>query len=168
MFSFLFAAKFASCQTTPTEQVGRAFDSVATILRSICLFICFQATIFSVFLATWSFITLLVGPLVKLRSERFVAILGNSVLIAGFVLSAFANNTLHLAISIGLLIGPSFGLININVLLIVNTWFEKKAGLAISVMLTFNCIGKMLVPQMVKFLMIKFTVEQVTFSAMKF
>ena len=28
MFSFLFAAKFASCQTTPTEQVGGASDIV--------------------------------------------------------------------------------------------------------------------------------------------
>ena len=97
-----------------------------------------------------------------------MAILGNSVLIAGFICSAFSTNTLHLGISIGILIGPAFGLINVNVLLIVNTWFEKKAGLAISVMLTFNCIGKMLVPQLVKFLMIKFTVEQVTFLAMKF
>ena len=92
----------------------------------------FQATIFSVFLALWSITTLLVGPLVKLKSERFVAILGNSVLIAGFICSAFSTNTLHLAISIGILIGPAFGLINVNVLLIINTWFEKKAGLAIS------------------------------------
>ena len=125
----------------------------------------FQASIFSVFLATWSITTLLVGPLVKLRSERFVAILGNSVLIAGFILAAFATNTLHLVISIGILIGPSFGLINVNVLLIINTWFEKKAGLAISVMLTFNCLGKMAVPQLVKILMLKFTVEQVLFYA---
>ena len=94
-----------------------------------------------------------------------MAILGNSVLIAGFICSAFSTNTLHLGISIGILIGPAFGLINVNVLLIVNTWFEKKAGLAISAMLTFNCIGKMAVPQLVKFLMLKFTVEQVTFHA---
>ena len=94
-----------------------------------------------------------------------MAILGNSVLIAGFILAAFATNTLHLVISIGILIGPSFGLINVNVLLIINTWFEKKAGLAISVMLTFNCLGKMAVPQLVKFLMLKFTVEQVLFYA---
>ena len=94
-----------------------------------------------------------------------MAILGNSVLIAGFILAAFATNTLHLVISIGILIGPSFGLINVNVLLIINTWFEKKAGLAISVMLTFNCLGKMAVPQLVKILMLKFTVEQVLFYA---
>ena len=32
-----------------------------------------------------------------------------------------------LGTSIGLLIGSAFGLINVNVLLIINTWFEKKA-----------------------------------------
>ena len=90
-----------------------------------------------------------------------MSILGNSILIAGFILSAFSTNTLHLVFSIGILIGPSFGLININILLIINTWFEKKAGLATSVMLTVNCLGKMAVPQLVKFLMLKFTVEQV-------
>merc|ERR1719234_2505307 len=139
MYGFLFEPKFASCKTSPTE----------------------QATFFSVFLALWSITTLLVGPLIKLKSERFVAILGNSLLIAGFIASAFSTNTLHLGISIGLLIGSAFGLINVNVLLIINTWFEKKAGLAISVMLTFNCLGKMAVPQLVKFLMLKFTVQQV-------
>merc|ERR1711971_526671 len=82
MFGFLFEPKFASCKTTPTE----------------------QASIFSVFLATWSITTLLVGPLVALKSERFVAILGNSVLIAGFIASAFSTSTLHL----GLLIGTAF------------------------------------------------------------
>ena len=33
--------------------------------------------------------------------------------------------------------------------------------MAISVMLTFNCLGKMAVPQLVKFLMLKFNVQQV-------
>ena len=37
MFSFLFAAKFASCQTTPTEQVGRAFDIMSTSKGSFTL-----------------------------------------------------------------------------------------------------------------------------------
>ena len=117
------------------------------------------------FLTTWSIATLLVGPLAELRSERFVAIFGNVILIFGLILSAFASTTFHLVVdSIGLLIGPAFGLINVNVLLTVNTWFHKRAGLAISVMLTINCLGKMAVPQLVKLLLLKFTVEQVGFE----
>ena len=169
MFGFLFAPKFLSCETSPTEQVNKR-SSVKRMqgLRRVnegSIFATFQASIFSVFLTTWSIATLLVGPLAELRSERFVAIFGNVILIFGLILSAFASTTFHLVVdSIGLLIGPAFGLINVNVLLTVNTWFHKKAGLAISVMLTINCLGKMAVPQLVKLLMLKFTVEQVGFE----
>ena len=168
MFGFLFAPKFLSCETSPTEQVNKrsSFKSMHGLRRAYegSNFATFQASIFSVFLTTWSIATLLVGPLAELRSDRFVAIFGNVILILGLLLSAFATTTLHLVVSIGLLIGPAFGLINVNVLLTVNTWFHKKAGLAISVMLTINCLGKMAVPQLVKLLMLKFTVEQVGFE----
>ena len=168
MFGFLFAPKFLSCETSPTEQVNKR-SSVKRMqgLRRVnegSIFATFQASIFSVFLTTWSIATLFVGPLAELRSDRFVAIFGNVILILGLLLSAFATTTLHLVVSIGLLIGPAFGLINVNVLLTVNTWFHKKAGLAISVMLTINCLGKMAVPQLVKLLLLKFTVEQVGFE----
>ena len=139
MFGLLFGPKFAACGTAPAE----------------------QATVFSLFLVTWSVATLLVGPLVKVVGVRAVAAIGTTTLVCGLVVTALAGTTLQLGVGVSLLLGAAFGLSNVNCLLIVNSWFKRNVGLALSVMNACVCLGKMGVPQVVVALMARFPTEQV-------
>ena len=140
MFGLLFGPKFAACGMAATD----------------------QATVFSLFLVTWSVATVLVGPLVKVVGERAVAAIGTTTLVLGLVVTAFSSTSLQLGLSISLLLGAAFGLSNVNCLLIVNSWFKRNVGLALSVMNSCVSLGKMGVPQVVAALMARFTTEQVT------
>ena len=138
MFGLLFGSKFEEFETTPTE----------------------QTSIFAVYLLTWNIITMFVGPLVQLQSERFVAFLGSTVIIIGLVLCAFSTSTLGFMLAYGLGVGSGMGLVNANGVLIISKFFKKKIGLAYGLYATGVGIGAFPLPQLVKFLLLTFSGKQ--------
>ena len=111
-----------------------------------------QASIFAVYLVSWNVITMFVGPLTQLRSERFVAICSTTLLVGGLVLCAFSTSTYDLMISYGLIVGCGFGLGNANAILILNKYFKKRIGAAFGLMATGLAIGAQAMPQLMRWL----------------
>ena len=138
MFGVIFGSKFEEFQTTPTE----------------------QSSIFAVYLLTWNITSLFVGPLVQLKSERFVAILGTTSVIIGMVLSAFSTSTVGIMLAYGLCVGAGIGLTYTNGILIVSKYFKKKVGIAFGMITTGLGIGALSMPQIVKLLLQSFSGKQ--------
>ena len=138
MFGVIFGSKFEEFQTTPTE----------------------RSSIFAIYLLTWNIITMSVGPLVQLQSERFVGFLGTTLVIIGVVLSAFSTSTLGIMLAYGLGVGAGIGLNNANGILIVSKYFKNKVGLAYGLFATGVGIGALSMPQIVKLLLQYFSGKQ--------
>ena len=111
-----------------------------------------QASIFAVYLVSWNVITMFVGPLTQLRSERFVAICSTTLLVGGLILCAFSTSTYDLMISYGFVVGCGFGLGNANAILILNKYFKKRIGAAFGLMATGLAIGAQALPQLMRWL----------------
>ena len=111
-----------------------------------------QASIFAVYLVSWNVITIFVGPLTQLRSERFVALCSTTLLVGGLVLCAFSTSTYDLMISYGFVVGCGFGLGNANAILILNKYFKKRIGAAFGLMATGLAISSQAMPQVMRWL----------------
>ena len=111
-----------------------------------------QASIFAVYLVSWNAITMFVGPLTQLRSERFVALCSTTLLVGGLILCAFSTSTYDLVISYGIVVGCGFGLGNANAILILNKYFKKRVGAAFGLMATGLAIGAQVMPQLMRWL----------------
>ena len=111
-----------------------------------------QASIFAVYLVSWNVITMFVGPLTQLRSERFVALCSTTLLVGGLVLCAFSTSTYDLMISYGFVVGCGFGLGNANAILILNKYFKKRIGAAFGLMATGLAISSQAMPQVMRWL----------------
>jgi len=138
MFGLIFGSKFDEFDTSPTE----------------------KTSIFGVYLLTWNIITLFVGPLVQLQSERFVGLCGTTLVILGLVLCAFSTSTLGMMLAFGLVFGAGMGLNNANNILIMSKFFKKKIVLAYGMFATGLGIGAFSLPQLVKFLLQSFSGKQ--------
>merc|ERR1711892_1345553 len=138
MFGLIFGSKFEEFETSPTE----------------------KTSIFAVYLLTWNIITMFVGPLVQLQSERFVAFCGTTLAITGLVLCAFSTSTLGMMLAYGLVNGAAIGLINANGILIISKFFKKKIGLAFGLFAAGLGLGALGLPQLVKFLLQSFSGQQ--------
>jgi len=111
-----------------------------------------QASIFAVYLVSWNLITMFVGPLTQLRSERFVALCSTTLIVGGLVLCAFSTSTSDLLISYGVVVGCGFGLGNANAILILNKYFKKRVGAAFGLMATGLAIAGQIIPQLNRWL----------------
>ena len=111
-----------------------------------------QASIFAVYLVSWNVMTMFVGPLTQLRSERFVALCSTTLLVGGLILCAFSTSTYDLVISYGIVVGCGFGLGNANAILILNKYFKKRVGAAFGLMATGLAIGSQVMPQLMRWL----------------
>ena len=138
MFGLLFGSKFEEFETTPTE----------------------QTSVFAAYLLTWNIITMFVGPLVQLRSERFVGICGTTCVIIGLVFCAFSQSTTDMMLSYGIGVGAGMGLSNANGILILSKFFKKKVGLAYGLFATGLGVGALVLPQLVKLLLQNFSGKQ--------
>ena len=139
MFGLIFGSKFSEFQTTPTE----------------------KTSIFAAFVLSWNLTTMFVGPLVQLRSERFVAFCGTSFTITGLLICAFSTNTFSLAVGYGLVFGIGIGLVGTNGILIISKYFREKIVLAFSLFASAVGIASLVLPQLIKLLLFKFSGQQV-------
>ena len=138
MFGIIFGPMFAEFETTPSE----------------------QTSIFAIYLVSWNLITLFVGPLTELRSERFVALCSTTLIVGGLVLCAFATSTYDFMICYGLLVGCGIGLGNANGIFIINKYFKNRVGAAFGLMATGLAISSQVCPQIVKVLITHLTGRQ--------
>jgi hypothetical protein len=89
MFGLIYGAKFEQFGSSPTE----------------------GNSVFAIFLVTWCVTSLFAGPLVEIRSSRFVAFCGT-------------------ILNVGGLLGAGMGLNNTNNILIMTKYFKKRISLA--------------------------------------
>ena len=122
-----------------------------------------QNAIFMVYLICWNLVTMLVGPLVQLRSERFVGFCSTLCICLGVGLSTLATCKAHMMLTYGLLCGTGMGLSNANVILLLNKYFRKKVGLAFALFAMGLGISAILMPQLIKFLLQNFSSNQAIF-----
>jgi len=130
MNGLLFEAKYKEIAATPTQ---------------ISIFI-------SAFLTAWNVSALFVGPLVKMRSARFVAFCGTAIASAGFVISAFASSVSDF-VFVFILLGVGLGVLGTNSFLIIRQYFKRRVGLACGVFAMGVGSGNFFMPQVVKLLL---------------
>lgn len=138
MFGIIFGSKFEEFETTPSQ----------------------QTSIFALYLISWNVITMFTGPLVQLRSERFVALCSTTLIVSGLILCAFSTSTSDLMIAYGLIVACGYGLGSSNGILILNKYFKKKAGLAFGLMAAGTSLSAQAIPQVVKVLITHLTPRQ--------
>ena len=118
-------------------------------------------SVYSTFVVFWHSVSIFVGPLGDLRSERFVAVCAIILQTLGLVISAFSTSVLHLVIGFGIILGCGMGLTNTNNIIIINKYFQKRVGLAFGIAIASISIIGLVTPQVLKILMENFIFEHV-------
>ena len=139
LFGVLFGPKFEEFNASPTE----------------------ISSIYSVFIVFLNLITIFVGPLGELRSERFVAVCATLVQVTGIVICVFSTSTIHLVLGLGVICGSGIGISSINNVIIVNKYFKNKVGLALGIAISAIGIFGLAVPQVIKNLIPNFDIQYV-------
>ena len=138
MFGILFGPKFTEFGATTSQ----------------------QTSIFALYLVSWNLSTLFVGPLIQLRSERFVAFCSTTMVVGGLVLCSYSTSTYDLMLAYGLAVGCGMGLGNANGIIILNKYFKKRVGTAFGLMATGLAVSSQVLPQLVKVLVTNLTSRQ--------
>ena len=133
---------------------GPKFDEIGATSTEIY-------SVYSTFVVFWHSVSIFVGPLADLRSERFVAVCAIILQTLGLVISVFSTSVLHLVIGFGIIWGCGMGLANTNNIIIINKYFQKRVGLALGIAIASVSIIGLVTPQALKILMENFVFEHV-------
>lgn len=131
MFGLLFGSKFDQFESTPTE----------------------RNSVFAIFLVTWCITSLLAGPIVQIRSSRFVAFCATVLNVCGLLIISLANCTEMMFLGYGLVMGAGMGLNNLNNILIMTSYFKKRISLAYGIYATGLTVAQLVLPQLVTLLL---------------
>ena len=138
MFGLIFGSKFEQFGSSPTE----------------------QNSVFAIFLVTWCVTSLFAGPLVEIRSSRFVAFCGTILNVVGLLIIALSTCTEMMFLGFGLVMGAGMGLNNPNNILIMTKYFKKRISLAYGLYATGLTVSQLVLPQLVTYLLKHFSDQQ--------
>ena len=130
MSSILFGPKYKEFKTSETE----------------------KAVMVGLFTVFMNIVSIFVGPMVKARSSRFVAILATSCQVLGLVICAFSNCTALIIIGFGMFVGTGVGLSFVNNIIIVTKYFPKSTGIAFGTALSCICLIGLVIPLIMEIL----------------
>ena len=139
MFGIIFGKKFEQFGATATE----------------------KSSVFGVYMTCTTLVSLFVGPLGQVTSERCVAVIAAVIQVCGLIISAFATSSGHLILGFGVLCGIGTGMCAINSILIVNKYFKQKIGMALGISAALVSFSGLLIPQLLKVLVSTFTPRDV-------
>lgn len=108
-----------------------------------------KAVTIGLFTVFMNLVSIFVGPMVKARSSRFVAIIATSCQVLGLVICAFSNSSALIMIGFGILVGTGVGLSFVNNIIIVRKHFPSNVALAFGTALSFICLAGLAIPQVV-------------------
>lgn len=93
------------------------------------------------------------GPLIHVYGVRRVAVGGGFLMAAGLMMSYFAEGTVYLIFSLGVVNGTGYGLIFACALVAINQNFDRHRGLAQGVNLTGATVASFVFPKMFEYLL---------------
>ncbi|KAK7079037.1 hypothetical protein SK128_005858 [Halocaridina rubra] len=117
------------------------------------------AWIFNIQGFIWNVMGILAKPLVDEFGWRNVGFISITLVSTSLVISAFAPSPLFLFFSLSLLSGIGGGLATSMCFLIVPTYFDRKRGMANAVMMAGICLGEILGPLLVRFLLDEYSFQ---------
>ena len=141
LFADLYGPKFEKFQATETE----------------------KSSVLAAFLIFAQGVSLFVGPLVQVSSERIIGMIGATLQTLGVALSAISTATWHLILCIGVVTGIGFGISIVNNIIIINKYFNKKIGIAMGLAASLLSIIGLILPQILKILLPNFEIQTVIF-----
>jgi len=103
--------------------------------------------LFTVFM---NFVSIFVGPLVKAKSPRFVAVLATSSQVFGLIICAFSGSIAMIMVGFGIFVGAGAGLSLVNNIIITKKNFPNSMGIAIGIALTCICLTGLVIPQILQ------------------
>ena len=133
LFAVLFGPKF--------EEIGASSTEIYSV--------------YSTFIVFWNLVSIFVGPLGELQSERFVAVCATGLQVVGLIICAFSTSIIHLVFGFGVVWGCGMGLSNTNNIIILNKYFKSKVGLALGLVISSVSIIGLVQPQVVKIFNVK-------------
>lgn len=139
LFADLYGPKFEKFQATETE----------------------KSSVLAAFLIFAQGVSLFVGPLVQVSSERIIGMIGATLQTLGVALSAISTATWHLILCIGVVTGTGFGISIVNNIIIINKYFNKKIGIAMGLAASLLSIIGLILPQILKILLPNFEIQNV-------
>ena len=116
-----------------------------------------RAIIIGLFTVFMNLVSIFVGPLVKAKGHRYVAILATSSQVVGLVICAFSGSITILMIGFGVFVGMGVGLALVNNIIITKKTFPNSVGIAVGTALTCICLTGLLIPQILQALTEYFT-----------
>ena len=141
MYGLLFGSKFDQFGSSPTE----------------------RNSVFATFLVTWCVMSLFAGPLIQMRSSRFVAFCATLLNVVGLVIIALSTSTELMFLGYGLVMGAGMGLNNPNNIIIMSKYFKKRLGSAYGLYATGLTVFQLALPQLVTFLLNNFSDQTTIF-----
>ncbi|XP_047118291.1 monocarboxylate transporter 1-like [Schistocerca piceifrons] len=111
------------------------------------------AVVMNTMMAVMQFSGLMMGPLLKKFSTRRVAFSGGCLIVAGVLLTSFANSFIHIIITYSIFIGLGSGLVSPSGFIAVKSYFVKARGRAVGMSMAGGNLGQMAMPHLVRFLL---------------
>ncbi|GLV37171.1 uncharacterized protein CBL_01999 [Carabus blaptoides fortunei] len=99
------------------------------------------------------------GTLLKKYGYRKISVIGGVLISGGMVITSFANNFTHFFISYGIITSLGFGLTMASYSLALNSFFQKRRGLATGMAMTMTGLGPIVIPLLISYLLDEYSNE---------